>query len=156
MYPDSQTVFSSTTAPAASEELFGPRPGFKPLARRLLASSRVPRPAAALLLLAAGAKGKRYALPNSRVMIHQPLGGFQGQATDIEIHAREILSMKQRLNEILSKHTGQALDTIARDTDRDNFMTADEAKVYGLVDEVVQSRKEIPGLIEKATVALKE
>ena len=94
------------------------------------------------LLLAAGAKGKRYALPNSRVMIHQPLGGFQGQATDIEIHAREILSMTQRLNEILSKHTGQALDTIARDTDRDNFKSAQASRDYGLVDEVLERRPE--------------
>jgi len=84
------------------------------------------------LLLTSGAKGKRYALPNSRVMIHQPLGGFQGQATDIDIHAREILSMRQRLNEILSKHTGQALETIARDTERDNFKSAEAAREYGL------------------------
>ena len=94
------------------------------------------------LLLAAGAKGKRYALPNSRVMIHQPLGGFQGQATDIEIHAREILSMKQRLNEILSKHTGQALDTVARDTERDNFKSAEAAQEYGLIDQVLERRPE--------------
>ena len=94
------------------------------------------------LLLAAGAKGKRYALPNSRVMIHQPLGGFQGQATDIEIHAREILSMKQRLNEILSKHTGQALDTVARDTERDNFKSAEAAAEYGLIDQVLERRPE--------------
>ena len=94
----------------------------------------------AALLLAAGAKGKRYALPNSRVMIHQPLGGFQGQATDIEIHAREILSMKQRLNEILSKHTGQALDTVAHDTERDNFKSAQAAQEYGLVDQVLERR----------------
>ena len=94
------------------------------------------------LLLASGAKGKRYALPNSRVMIHQPLGGFQGQATDIEIHAREILSMKQRLNEILSKHTGQALDTIARDTERDNFKSAEASREYGLIDEVLERRPE--------------
>ena len=94
------------------------------------------------LLLAAGAKGKRYALPNSRVMIHQPLGGFQGQATDIEIHAREILSMKQRLNEILSKHTGQSLDTVARDTERDNFKSAEAARDYGLVDQVLERRPE--------------
>ena len=94
------------------------------------------------LLLAAGAKGKRYALPNSRVMIHQPLGGFQGQATDIEIHAREILSMKQRLNEILSKHTGQAFDTIARDTERDNFKSAEAAQEYGLIDRVLERRPE--------------
>ena len=94
------------------------------------------------LLLAAGAKGKRYALPNSRVMIHQPLGGFQGQATDIDIHAREILSMRQRLNEILSKHTGQALDTIARDTERDNFKSAEAAQEYGLIDQVLERRPE--------------
>ena len=94
------------------------------------------------LLLASGAKGKRYALPNSRVMIHQPLGGFQGQATDIDIHAREILSMRQRLNEILSKHTGQALDTIARDTERDNFKSAEAAREYGLVDSVLERRPE--------------
>jgi ATP-dependent Clp protease protease subunit len=94
------------------------------------------------LLLAAGAKGKRYALPNSRIMIHQPLGGFQGQATDIEIHAREILSLKQRLNEILSRHTGQSLDTIADDTERDNFKDASAARDYGLVDEVLERRPE--------------
>ena len=94
------------------------------------------------LLLAAGAKGKRYALPNSRIMIHQPLGGFQGQATDIEIHAREILSLKQRLNEILSRHTGQGLDTIAEDTERDNFKSAQAAQEYGLVDEVIERRAE--------------
>jgi ATP-dependent Clp protease protease subunit len=91
-------------------------------------------------LLAAGAKGKRFALPNSRVMIHQPSGGSQGQATDIEIQAREILSMKQRLNEILALHTGQPVETIARDTERDNFKSALAAKDYGLVDEVVQRR----------------
>ncbi|MBB6064491.1 ATP-dependent Clp endopeptidase proteolytic subunit ClpP [Pseudoxanthomonas broegbernensis] len=92
------------------------------------------------VLLAAGAAGKRYALPNSRVMIHQPLGGFQGQATDIDIHAREILSMRARLNEILAQHTGQSIETIARDTERDNFKSASEAKAYGLVDEVLQRR----------------
>ena len=97
---------------------------------------------AAAVLLAAGAKGKRYALPNSRVMIHQPLGGFQGQATDIEIHAREILSMRSRLNEILAHHTGQTIETIARDTERDNFKSAAEAKAYGLVDEVLERRPE--------------
>jgi ATP-dependent Clp protease protease subunit len=94
------------------------------------------------LLLAAGAKGKRYALPNSRVMIHQPLGGFQGQATDIDIHAREILTLRQRLNEILARHTGQALDTIARDTERDNFKSAEAARDYGLVDQVLERRPE--------------
>jgi ATP-dependent Clp protease protease subunit len=92
------------------------------------------------LLLAAGDPGKRFALPNSRVMIHQPLGGFQGQATDIDIHAREILTLRQRLNEILSKHTGQALETIARDTERDNFKSAEAAREYGLVDQVLERR----------------
>ncbi|MGE5129228.1 MAG: ATP-dependent Clp endopeptidase proteolytic subunit ClpP [Sphingomonadaceae bacterium] len=93
------------------------------------------------LLLAAGGKGKRYCLPNSRVMIHQPLGGFQGQASDVEIHAREILYLRQRMNEILAKHTGQAVDTISRDTDRDNFMSGDDAVKYGLVDKVLVSRE---------------
>lgn len=92
------------------------------------------------LLLAAGAAGKRYALPNSRVMIHQPLGGFQGQASDIDIHAREILTLRARLNEILARHTGQSLETIARDTERDNFKSAADAKAYGLVDEVLERR----------------
>ena len=92
------------------------------------------------VLLAAGAKGKRYALPNSRVMIHQPLGGFQGQATDIDIHAREILSMRARLNEILAYHTGQSIETIARDTDRDNFKSAEAAQAYGLIDQVLERR----------------
>ncbi|WP_454831566.1 ATP-dependent Clp endopeptidase proteolytic subunit ClpP [Pseudoxanthomonas wuyuanensis] len=92
------------------------------------------------LLLASGAKGKRYALPNSRVMIHQPLGGFQGQATDIDIHAREILSLRARLNEILAHHTGQALETIERDTERDNFKSAVDARAYGLVDQVLERR----------------
>ena len=92
------------------------------------------------LLLASGAKGKRYALPNSRVMIHQPSGGSQGQATDIEIQAREILALRQRLNEILANHTGQPLDTIARDTERDNFKSAEAARDYGLVDEVLVRR----------------
>jgi len=94
------------------------------------------------LLLAAGAKGKRYCLPNSRVMIHQPMGGFQGQASDIEIHAREILFLKQRLNEIMAKHTGQPIENIARDTDRDNFLSADAAVEYGLVDRVLTARTE--------------
>jgi len=94
-------------------------------------------------LLAAGAKGKRYALPNSRVMLHQPLGGFQGQATDIEIHAREILKLKERMNEMLATHTGQPLDKIAEDVERDYFLTAEEAKDYGLVDEVLASRPEV-------------
>jgi ATP-dependent Clp protease protease subunit len=92
------------------------------------------------LLLSAGAKGKRYALPNARVMIHQPSGGSQGQATDIEIQAREILALRQRLNEIMSNHTGQPLDVIARDTERDNFKSAEAAREYGLVDEVLVRR----------------
>jgi len=96
------------------------------------------------LLLAAGAKGKRFALPNSRVMIHQPMGGFQGQASDIEIHAKEILFLRQRLNEILARHTGQDIKTIERDTERDNFFGADEAVKYGLVDQVLVSRAEVP------------
>jgi ATP-dependent Clp protease, protease subunit len=95
------------------------------------------------LLLAAGSKGKRYALPNSRVMIHQPMGGFQGQATDIEIHAKEILYLRQRLNEILARHTGQDIKTIERDTERDNFFGAEEATKYGLVDKVLVSRAEV-------------
>jgi len=95
------------------------------------------------LLLAAGAKGKRFALPNSRVMIHQPMGGFQGQASDIEIHAKEILYLKARLNEILAKHTGQKIETIEKDTDRDNFLSATQAVTYGLVDKVLTSRTEV-------------
>lgn len=91
-------------------------------------------------LLAAGVKGKRYALPNSRIMIHQPLGGFQGQASDIEIHAREILKIKGRLNELLAHHTGQPLERLEKDTDRDNFMGAEDAKAYGIVDQVLSSR----------------
>ena len=94
------------------------------------------------LLLASGAAGKRFALPNSRVMIHQPLGGYQGQATDIDIHAREILTLRSRLNEVLAKHTGQDLETIARDTERDNFKSAFEAQAYGLVDQVLERRPE--------------
>jgi ATP-dependent Clp protease protease subunit len=94
------------------------------------------------LLLSAGAPGKRYALPNSRVMIHQPSGGSQGQATDIDIQAREILAMRQRLNEIMARHTGQSLETIARDTERDNFKSAADAKAYGLVDQVLERRPE--------------
>jgi len=100
------------------------------------------------VLLAAGTKAKRYALPNARIMIHQPWGGVQGQATDIDIQAREILRLKDRLNDILAKHCGQSLDSITHDTDRDRFMSAEEAKSYGLVDEVVRSRKEIPGMDE--------
>jgi len=93
-------------------------------------------------LLAAGTKGKRFALPNARIMIHQPLGGAQGQATDISIQAQEILRMKKSLNEILAKHTGQTFEQIEKDTDRDHFMTAEEAKNYGLIDEVLISRRE--------------
>ena len=92
------------------------------------------------LLLAAGAKDKRYALPHSRVMIHQPLGGFQGQATDIDIHAREILKLRSELNEILSEHTGQTVDQIAEDTERDNFMDPQQAMKYGLIDKVFENR----------------
>jgi ATP-dependent Clp protease protease subunit len=93
-------------------------------------------------LLAAGAKGKRYCLPNSRVMIHQPLGGFQGQASDIEIHAREILYIRERLNGMLSQHTGQPIEQIEKDTDRDNFMSAEAAVEYGIVDKVLASRED--------------
>jgi len=96
----------------------------------------------ASVLLAAGAKGKRYSLPYSRILIHQPMGGVQGQATDIEIHAKEILRMREFLNEILSKHTGQPLDKIARDSERDYFMSAREAKEYGIIDEVFDVRKQ--------------
>ena len=88
-------------------------------------------------LLTAGTKGKRFALPNARVMIHQPMGGFQGQATEIDIHAREILKIRERLNEIMAKHTGQPLEKIAQDTERDYFLSAEEAKQYGLIDEVI-------------------
>jgi ATP-dependent Clp protease protease subunit len=96
---------------------------------------------AAALLLAAGEKGKRYCLPNSRVMIHQPLGGFQGQSTDIQIHAKEILLIRDRMNEIMAKHTGQSAKKIMDDTERDNFMSADEAKKYGLVDTVYKEQR---------------
>jgi ATP-dependent Clp protease protease subunit len=92
------------------------------------------------LLLAAGAKGKRYCLPHSRIMIHQPMGGFQGQASDIDIHAREILSLRERLNEIMANHCGQSVEDVARDTDRDNFMGADDAVKYGLIDSVLMQR----------------
>ena len=104
------------------------------------------------VLLAAGTKGKRFTLPNSRIMIHQPWGGVQGQATDISIQAKEILRLKDRLNEIMAKHCGRTAEELTRDTDRDRFMSADEAKTYGLVDQVVQSRKEIPSLMEKTSV----
>ena len=92
-------------------------------------------------LLAAGTKGKRFSLPNSRIMVHQPSAGFQGQATDIQIHAKEILSLKERLNNIYSKHTGKSADEIAKALERDNFMTAEEAKKFGLIDSVVEKRK---------------
>jgi len=95
------------------------------------------------LLLAAGSSGKRYSLPNSRIMIHQPMGGFQGQATDIDIHAREILRMRADLNRILAHHTGQDIDRIARDTERDNFMGPSEACDYGIIDKVIVSRDAI-------------
>ncbi|MFD2097578.1 ATP-dependent Clp endopeptidase proteolytic subunit ClpP [Corallincola platygyrae] len=94
-------------------------------------------------LLSGGAKGKRYCLPNSRVMIHQPLGGFQGQASDFEIHAKEILSIKEKMNRLMAEHTGQPLEKVSQDTDRDNFMSAAEAKEYGLVDDVLTSRLDV-------------
>jgi ATP-dependent Clp protease proteolytic subunit ClpP (EC 3.4.21.92) len=96
----------------------------------------------AAFLLSAGAKGKRYSLPNARIMIHQPIGGFQGQATDIEIHAKEILRLKRMLNEYLAKHTGQPIEKIEADTERDYFMSAEEAKEYGLIDKVIYKRGE--------------
>jgi ATP-dependent Clp protease protease subunit len=96
------------------------------------------------VLLAAGTKGKRYALPNARILIHQPWGGVQGQATDISIQAKEILRLKDRLNEILSLHTGKAIESVTKDADRDFFMSAAEARDYGLVDEVVKSRRDLP------------
>jgi len=95
------------------------------------------------LLLAAGEKGKRFCLPNSRVMIHQPLGGFQGQASDIEIHAKEILFLKEKLNQILANHTGQTLNKIAADTDRDNFLSAEQSVEYGMVDQVISKRSQV-------------
>ena len=94
-------------------------------------------------LLTAGAKGKRFALPNSRVMIHQPMGGFQGQASDIAIHAKEILSLRAKLNEIMAHHTGQPIERIERDTDRDNFLSAQEAAEYGLIDKVLANREAV-------------
>ena len=97
------------------------------------------------LLLTAGAKGKRYCLPHSRVMIHQPLGGYQGQATDIEIHTREILKIRSQLNDLLAFHTGQSVEKIATDTERDNFMGPAEAKKFGLIDELIESRKDDSG-----------
>ena len=104
------------------------------------------------VLLAAGTKGKRFALPNSDVMIHQVLGGAEGQASDVEIRVKYMLRLKNRLNTILSKHTGQPIDVVEKACDRDNFMTAAEAKIFGLVDEVVASRKEVPGMPEKTSV----
>jgi len=98
------------------------------------------------VLLCAGTKGKRYSLPNSNIMIHQVLGGAEGQASDVEIRVKHMLKLKNTLNAILAKHTGQTVEQVEKDCDRDNFMSADEAKKYGLVDMVVQSRKEIPGL----------
>ena len=103
------------------------------------------------VLLCGGTKGKRYALPNSNIMIHQILGGAEGPASDVEIRVRYMLRLKQRLNSIIAKHTGRSIEQVEKDTDRDNFMTSEEAKTYGLVDEVVQSRKQIPGLAERAT-----
>jgi len=97
------------------------------------------------LLLASGAAGKRFALPNSRIMIHQPMGGYQGQATDIDIHAREILRMRHDLNTILSSHTGKSLKKVQADTERDNFMSAAEACQYGIIDKVLTSRGELDG-----------
>ena len=107
------------------------------------------------VLLAAGSKGKRHALPNARIMVHQPWGGVQGAATDISIQAKEILRLKDRLNEILAKHCSKTFDDVARDTDRDRFMSAEEAREYGLVDLVVQSRKDISALAEPASGAAK-
>jgi ATP-dependent Clp protease, protease subunit len=95
----------------------------------------------AAVLMAAGAKGKRSCLPNSRIMIHQPLGGTQGQVTDIEIYTREVVKMKEQLNSILSKHTGRTLEQLEKDTDRNNFMSAEEAKSYGLIDEIIEKRR---------------
>jgi ATP-dependent Clp protease protease subunit len=100
------------------------------------------------VLLCAGTKGKRYALPNANIMIHQILGGAEGQATDVEIRVKYMLRLKNRLNNIIAKHTGKPFEQVEKDCERDNFMTADEGKAYGLVDEVVQSRKEIPGLTD--------
>ena len=101
------------------------------------------------VLLAGGAAGKRFCLPHSRMMIHQPLGGFQGQATDIEIHTREILDARDRLNRILAHHTGQPIDKIRQDTDRDNFMSGETAVAYGIIDKVLERRSEAPGIVGK-------
>jgi ATP-dependent Clp protease protease subunit len=102
------------------------------------------------VLLCGGTKGKRYALPNSNIMIHQVLGGAEGPASDVEIRVKYMLKLKQRLNRIIATHTGKSIEQVEKDCDRDNFMSAEEAKAYGLVDEVVQSRKEIPGGMEKS------
>jgi ATP-dependent Clp protease, protease subunit len=104
------------------------------------------------VLLGGGTKGKRFALPNSNVMIHQILGGAEGQASDVEIRVKYMLRLKQRLNSIIAKHTGQPIDVVEKACDRDNFMTPEEAKAFGLVDEVVASRKEVPNLPEKSSV----
>src|ERR1700726_3234906 len=101
------------------------------------------------VLLCAGTKGKRFSLPNSNIMIHQVLGGAEGQATDVEIRVKHMLKLKHRLNSIIAKHSGRPFEQVEKDCDRDNFMTSEEAKAYGLVDEVVQSRKEIPGLTDQ-------
>jgi ATP-dependent Clp protease protease subunit len=106
------------------------------------------------ILLCGGTKGKRFALPNSNIMIHQVLGGAEGAASDVEIRVKYMLKLKHRLNSIIAKHTGKAFEQVEKDCDRDNFMTAAEAKDYGLVDEVVQSRKEIPGLTDGKTNAI--
>ena len=108
------------------------------------------------LLLTAGSSGKRFALPNSRILIHQPLGGVQGQASDIEIQAREILRIREKLNKILSQKTGQTVKAIEKDTDRDNFMTAEEAKSYGIVDEVIESRSNEPSNTPKSKSGKKD
>ena len=108
----------------------------------IMRSRRLQAASMGALLLGAGSKGKRFALPHSRIMLHQPMGGFHGQATDIEIHAREILKMKETLNAIISLHTGQPIEKIQADTDRDFFMSGVEAKEYGIVDEVITSIKD--------------
>ena len=104
------------------------------------------------VLLAAGTKGKRFALPNANIMIHQVLGGAEGAASDVELRVKYMLKLKQRLNAILAKHTGRSVEQVEKDCDRDNFMSAEEAKAYGLVDQVVQSRKEIPGVEQTSVV----
>ncbi|HEX3798044.1 MAG TPA: ATP-dependent Clp protease proteolytic subunit [Verrucomicrobiae bacterium] len=108
------------------------------------------------VLLCGGTKGKRFALPNANIMIHQVLGGAEGPASDVEIRVKYMLKLKQRLNGIISRHTGKSIEQVERDCDRDNFMSSEEAKAYGLVDEVVQSRKEIPGLAEQTTSLLND